>query len=354
MTRRAWFGAYVTASALLAALVCFVVWRQLKRENLSGQDLNRFGWERSYVERGLPVPPSGPREGYWGSRVGKKVPHPATGWHEPPVVVPTLLDIGPNGWQRVASGAADARKLTIIGGSVAFGAYASSIDRTYFHVIARELERAGSPVDVTVVAAGAWKSVQELGALRESGSELASDVVVFLDGLNDLTSGATSAALFGERVTPDGREWTTEYHAHDYEQRVADYLANMEKAADLAAELGAELVIVLQPSLAERKRLTPVEQLVLQGVLTIHSSREALTSAYDAMRKGLADLAARRGIRFLDCSRLFDGERETTFADLWHFSDRGHELLGQAIARELAPVLERRRSASAESSDGAR
>ena len=103
--------------------------------------------------------------------------------------------------------------------------------------------------------------------------------------------------------------------------------------------LGTELLIVLQPSLAERASPTPVEEQLLAGALQAHASRAALTDSYEALRRGLASLGVRKNVHFLDCSRLFDSERATTFADLWHFSDRGHELLGQALARALIPLL---------------
>jgi len=357
MKRKQWFAGYVVVCALAAAGISLAYWRTEETHARGrGKNLNRTGWESSYLERGLAVPATGPRAGYWGSRIGKTVRHPTMGWLEPPTSVPDLLDIGPNGFQRYSSTAEGAQKLTILGASVAFAGYASSIDRTYFSVLGRELERQGAPAEITVVAAGAWKSVQELAALREWGTELGSDVIVLLDGLNDLSNGATSATLYGERIQPaDGKEWSLFYHTHDYEQRVSDYLKNMEKAADLAAELRAELVIVLQPSLVEREGKSPVEASLLEATLQAHTSAEALTAAYEAMRRGLAALATKRGIHFLDCSRLFNGERATTFADLWHFSDFGNELLGQAIAREVAPILEQRRHSKAEpTADGSR
>jgi hypothetical protein len=57
------------------------------------------------------------------------------------------------------------------------------------------------------------------------------------------------------------------------------------------------------------------------------------------MREGLAALEQSGWLKFLDCSRVFDGERATTFTDLWHFSDFGHRLLGTAMAAAIAPIL---------------
>ena len=41
-----------------------------------GKALNQMAWEMSFSERGLPVPPEGPRGGYWGVRIGPKIADP--------------------------------------------------------------------------------------------------------------------------------------------------------------------------------------------------------------------------------------------------------------------------------------
>jgi hypothetical protein len=45
------------------------------------------------------------------------------------------------------------------------------------------------------------------------------------------------------------------------------------------------------------------------------------------------------GVLFADGSRVFDGEQKTVFADVWHFSDIGHEILADHLAEELVPLL---------------
>jgi lysophospholipase L1-like esterase len=265
------------------------------------------------------------------------------GWHEHEIVVPGLLAIDERGLQRYGATAGQKRNVLILGGSVAFGAYASSIETAYFHVMGRDLERRGTPADLTVAAAGAWKSIQELRALEIYGPALRPDVVVFLNGLNDLTNGARSSTLFGEQVeTRDGTWWTPTYHEHDYRERVSDYLANMRRAAELAASLGSDTLVVVQPALVERKRPTGLEDRLLTGSLLAHASAEALTSSYEAMRAGLAAFERAGLLQLLDCSRAFDGERATTFADMWHFSDFGHAILGHRMAERIALMLSRR------------
>ena len=257
--------------------------------------------------------------------------------------MPGLLDVDEHGLQRYRAAAKKKRRVLILGGSVAFGAYASSIGTTYFHVIGADLERLRTPADLTVVASGAWKSIQELRALEVYGPALRPDVVVFLNGLNDLTNGANSRTLYGDRVaTLDGTGWTITYHEHDYDQRVSDYLENMRRAAELAASLESDTLVILQPALVEREQPTELEDRLLTGSLLPHASAEALTRSHEAMRAGLAAYQRAGLLQFLDCSRAFDRERATTFADMWHFSDFGHTILGQSIATRIALMLSRR------------
>jgi GDSL-like Lipase/Acylhydrolase family len=336
--RRIWL---LRCSLLAAIAALFFIWYQKGSDPVVlGKNINREAWELSFVERGVPIPPSGPREGYWGSRLGAKVPHPRLGWREPSLSVPGLLEIDSSGLQHFRGTRRNKSKVIIFGGSVAFGAYASEIAKSYFHVLGGELERQAAATDVTIVAAGAWKSIQELNALELYGPTLRPDLVIFLNGLNDLTNGATSDTLYGQSVaTADGSKWSPLYHAHDYRRRTAAYLENMGRAALVAARLGSDILFVLQPSLGERARRTRMESLLLEGALEPHASLDALKESYAAMRIGLRGYARPASVHFVDCSRIFDQERATTFSDIWHFSDFGHAILGRTMARHAARIL---------------
>jgi hypothetical protein len=112
------------------------------------------------------------------------------------------------------------------------------------------LEQKGVPVEIAVVAAGAWKSMQELNALEQHLSKERPDVVIFFNGLNDLTSGPTSRSLDGNaRRAADG-SMTTD-HAQDYSQRVDDYLFIMQRAAEFCRAAQAEMLVILQQRLAK-------------------------------------------------------------------------------------------------------
>jgi hypothetical protein len=124
---------------------------------------------------------------------------------------------------------------------VAWGAYASSIETTYFARVARALNAAGHPVNISILAAGAWTSDNELKALRSRGLDLSPDVVLIFDGLNDLTLGNASE-----------------------DERVTAYLSRMREARDLVGGRGARLVMALQPMMLNKRR-SAIEERVLNA-----------------------------------------------------------------------------------------
>jgi lysophospholipase L1-like esterase len=279
----------------------------------SGEALNRLAWEANFRERGLDVPPGGPRDGYWGARMPPQVKDPDIGWIEAEAHLPGLVEEDAAGLQRWGPAAAP-RHLLILGGSVAWGAYASSLEAAWFARMGRRLAERGAPVRITVLAAGAWTSAHELLALRSRGPALQPDVVMILDGLNDLTLGQASE-----------------------DERVTAYLDRMRQARDLARARGSGVVFVLQPWLLDKRR-SRIEDRVL-GLSLDAQAQARVRGGYARMRAGLRELARAEGTAFVDASDAFAVESATTFTDLWHFADPGHALLADRLAPVLADVL---------------
>jgi lysophospholipase L1-like esterase len=243
------------------------------------------------------------------------VKDPDTGWHEAEMHRPGYVDQDAAGVQRYDSPEARAHVL-VIGGSVAWGAYASRLDETYFAHAAQRLAALGSPVRISVLAAGAWTSEKELQAFRRDGPRLHPDVVVFLDGLNDLTQG--------KGLSEDAR--------------VRGYLDHLHEARDFAETKGIRVVLSLQPTLTGKRRKSAMEE----RVLDLMADKAAIVpTAYARMRVELRGLEDESGTRFVDCSDALAGETPTTFTDIWHFADPGHRLLGRCLADGLAPVVAR-------------
>jgi len=300
----------------------------------SGRELNRVAWEESYRERGLPVPEGGPREGYWGDRIKPmNLACDPLVYCEREQARPGAYAIDAEGFQH--AGPVDAPfRVLVLGGSVAFGAYASEEAETYFAKLADGLAARGLPTRVDVLAAAAWVSGHELAAFLLRGGEAAPQVAVFLDGLNDLTN-------------------------QDYlepQARVRTYRQNVSGAREAARALGIDVVFALQPWPDAKKELTPIEERLVELTFAKHpdQSREVRLRSYAEMREALADLAQEPGTFFVDCSGAFADEKATTFADYWHFSDPGHSLLARCLVDGIAPVLAARSvTVGAEASEGA-
>ena len=192
----------------------------------AGKKLNREAWEASYAERSMPVPASGPREGYWGARIDLKN-HPDCGYLRycaGGLSLPGLIEIDHQGMQHAGRRDESDVHILIVGGSVAFGAYASSVENTYFERLRKALNRHSVNVSISVLATGAWVSGDEVAAFAEIGLKLTPDLVIFLNGLNDLT-----IPMYPVReLNP--------------QERVRSYLRNMSIAGVLAERSGVTMM----------------------------------------------------------------------------------------------------------------
>lgn len=279
---------------------------------LKGIGLNSRAWRASYAERHLPVPP-GPREGWWGTSL-EAVHDGALGMILPERHVPGYFEINRWGMQSASGGPQPRARLLIIGGSVAAGAYASNLGRTYFHQLAHRLSALGWPVEIVVYATGAWTSANELAAFRLRGLSLQPDYVIFLNGMNDLT-------LY--------KDWPEE-------KRVEQYLNHMREARDLALSHHINVVFAPQPFLPEKMVKSGYEVLILAESYP-HADR--LIKAHDEMIRGLQAMTIPGKVYLEDCSGVFDRQKHTVFADIWHFSDIGHAILARKLAQDLARIL---------------
>jgi lysophospholipase L1-like esterase len=207
--------------------------------------------------------------------------------------------------------------ILIIGNSVAFGAYSSSIEKTYFSLILERLKPLFPSAKISIMAFGGSRSDHDLAAFALRGVSLCPDIVVFLNGLNDLVHPVHPGCT-------------------DFKVYVRNYLRNMKIAQHIAGLHKTPIVFALQPFLGTKKK-TKLEQRILE--LSRNNYEEVINPHYRDMGEGLEQLAKDRWTTFIDCSGVCDNERATTFADQWHFSDPGHALLATKLAEELLPAL---------------
>lgn len=304
----------VVLRGLAGATALLLVLLQHKSQQLpAGVLLHRQAWTAAYEERGLPVP-DGPGDGWWSFGLPEPVPDRATRRRAARVDLGPRVVVDGRGMRHAASPAAPPRaRVLVVGGSVAFGVAASLEARTYFAELARRLGERGHPVVVDVLAAGGWTSDEELAGLRDRGLEPRPDVVVLLDGLNDVLLGAG-----------------------DGPARVRAYLERARAMRDAAVAAGARVVLARQPCLLGKRR-SPLEARIAAATPDL----ALLEREWPSVAAGLAALAAEAPATtiFADTSGCFDGEEPTTFCDVWHFPDPGQALLAEALADALAPLL---------------
>ena len=277
---------------------------------LSGVELNQRAWESSFEERGMSVPPDGPREGYWGSKVSPKAGTQGLRYIERELNIPGLVAVDSDGFQSVGPEDAEIRIL-ILGGSVAYGAYASTFENTYFAKMARILDAKGISAHVNILATGAWVSHDELAAFVLKGLDKNPDIVIFFNGLNDLTNIDT-----------------------DYERRVDEYLSNMRKAKKIALSYNMEVVYLMQPFLLYKEQKTALEKRLME----LSGDIANLRRWYEAIGNGLREFSGEK-VHIIDFSTVLSKEKRTTFSDQWHFSDFGHEIIAQTLANHLAEIV---------------
>ena len=281
-----------------------------------GMPLNEKAWLATFQERGLHPSHDEPREGYWGSRVNPKQKSTFLRYVERHQDIPRLIHVDKEGFQYTAvPGSKPEYSILILGGSVAYGAYASTYAETYFVKLAHLLAQKEIHAEIYVLAAGAWISTDELLAFVLKGLNKSPDMVIFFDGLNDLTN-----------------------IDKQYGRRTAAYLRNMEKAKTITAGYGMTIVYALQPFLPGKKKLTPLEKQILKMTKGV----DGLAPYYEKMRCGLRSLEDNRQAYFVDCSKIFDQETATTFTDIWHFTDPGHQMVAEYLAEKLSGIIKHR------------
>lgn len=254
------------------------------------------------------------------------------------------------GFREPGPARASGRKLAfLLGGSVAFGVFASSNDTTvssYLNQLQDEyfFVNAGMP---------GFASTQELARLTVEVADHAPALVIALDGLTDLALARDAAIqarglplntprefpALQDRIEPrswfarqDDRRAAPPAPSEDRAAAAAaNYRRNLERMAAIARAIGADFISVFQP------------------VAALHRRPPNRPRQPDPMLErfhGQA-VAPPRRFRSLDLARVFDqhvsavtvGEGEidaaTIFVDAEHLHDRGNAIVAAAIGTML-------------------
>lgn len=219
---------------------------------------------------------------------------------------------------------------------------------------------AGKAFEVINAAYGAYNARQELILVALWGSELRPDMIVSLDGANDLRHRLDadragtffldpayafalehpwlapladltrhSQALQGFRRLAARRSIQGSEH---YADAIPVYVSAEHAINVLAKGLAAARVIVLQPFLGFKKPLSAEER-----QFKVYSYREEVMQTLLERTSGeLVQLATRDGVTFLDGRTAFEGIPGTVFSDDVHFiGDDGYRRLAQWIVASI-------------------
>ena len=281
-------------------------------------------------------------------------------------------------------------RVIVLGGSAAFGQGASRDDKVFTSVLERLLNASSNSmeggVQVLNAAVTGYDSTQELILLVTRLLDYQPDVVVIVDGWNDLYFGGSPpqgvkhpvstifdefdsvlsrntqrwanilrlSAFFRMLERRFSKVWQEGGHPRRF-GRYSDnlrvyrprYRKNLERMARLAKAYAVEVIIAPQPELFQRKGEIPEEEheLRLKFNTEHHAGYADFARAqYPAFIEAAKEVAQAEGTAFVDTTTTFDQFDGVAFADFVHLNDQGHEILARHLLPIVARVLARKAS----------
>lgn len=244
-----------------------------------------------------------------------------------------------------------AYRILLLGASVA-GGFPQDILKKAFS------ERfPGQDIQVIIAASGGYEARQELIVASIWGPSLEPDLIITLDGANDLDHRlrvdkagtfylnpayelmltkpflAPFAYLLGQSQAYNAiRRLAARYRigpVESYEDAIPVYISAQHSINIIAKGLSANRLVVLQPFSGFKTPLSDAE-----ASFTHYKYREPIMKElYNLLHKQLKELAQRDHVAYLDSRFLFEGVHDSIFSDDYHFvDDKGYRWLAEAIA----------------------
>ncbi len=262
-------------------------------------------------------------------------------------------------------------RVIVLGGSVAWGTGASS-NKTVWTAVAQELlQRDDLAVEVLNAGCAGYISFQELMYLQFRLLEFSPDMIVVLDGYNDIFM---SSLYDVNRYTPHTNPYydmEKRFHAlplifqigglikersaffklmkriqekilyergkpmfpvsHLNTRGIDAYFSNVKSMADILRGRGIVTVFMLQPYIMESKKGLSADE----ERMAAKARQEApvIKGAYQVVRQRYQDLANREHIAYYDLNGIFDryDAATTVWFDHVHLNDNGHRVLGELL-----------------------
>jgi len=231
--------------------------------------------------------------------------------------------------------------VLVIGASVAEGAHASLIAKTWWNLAADQLsELSGKTICIGVFAVGGIRSDSELNNFRKFLLfNKAPKVLIVVHGQNDIINETLNLESKPVGAGKDFREKSR--------KAVERAIVYSEGIRSLAAEYGVSTYEVVPPSALDKVPLTSLEKSILVGyagedLYDWSLPARMLNHEFDrfASARVLSDHLHQRFI-FLDLRNIFNAVPTTLFADIWHFGDKGHELLAHYVSSAVSQEFTR-------------
>ena len=267
-------------------------------------------------------------------------------------------------------------RIIVLGGSTAWGSGASSNDTVWTAVLENILRRhSGKTVEVLNAACGGYTSFQELMYLEFKLLQFSPDMVIVLDGYNDIFMDALypgdkyeanvsvsyydekkffeSGLLWqisglilsrsnfcslirraGEKIKYEtGRSLYGRGYVHT--KGIDNYISNIQSIAGLLKGRNIKTMFLLQPYLAiSKKQLSPEEESML--------SKNRQASAYmiplmELLREKYKQFASKNALNYYDLTDICDDSprSETMWYDHAHLNDNGNKVLAEKLGNIL-------------------
>ncbi|MBI2252703.1 MAG: SGNH/GDSL hydrolase family protein [Armatimonadetes bacterium] len=282
-------------------------------------------------------------------------------------------------------------RIIILGGSAAFGIGASSDKKTIGGRLEEILNEniKSKHFEVYNMAIPGYISAQELITLQFYGIDFKPDLVIDINGFNDITVGmdydnappdidAHSAALinayralwetsFPKFLSYSLLRWSAffkyvsdkigkmkmiNYYKNpetrkkiiNQDGRIEFYIKNMNTLYALAEHYNFRLAVILQPALIYKNYLTSLELKHIQEYPASFNARqfypEAAKIYFPIISRRMKMLDNNNKHKFLDFSHIFYANKKDIFIDIVHFTDLGNQIVAENIYEKiLKPIL---------------
>ncbi|MBN1214259.1 MAG: SGNH/GDSL hydrolase family protein [Candidatus Lokiarchaeota archaeon] len=239
-------------------------------------------------------------------------------------------------------------RIFIIGGSTAFGAGASSQEKTisgYLNKILNEelSQSTGLNYEIINAANCAWVSTHERILIENRLCLFEPDLVISISGINDVHWGKLGRNVLWFRTYADDfflklinkvREASEEPHLPEILEIDSKKISSSIVAKRLFHNVKLSSLVLSMYKIPYLFVLQPT------GKVINYSRDEYFCKCYSKIHSYLKEFKA-NNFYYLDLSKMFDNLQGPFFIDPYHFGDRGNKMIANNIFKHLLTLLQK-------------